>query len=70
MQEVDGDTAKCKWLQGMEDQNQYPPHLLLRIIRPHDVHQDLETEVSMKGVVTKVDAPLKFTVFGQASPGK
>ena len=70
VQHFGGNAAeKSDLLRRFEELKQYPPRLSLRIIRPHKVQQDLETEVTVKGVVTRDDVPLKFTVFAQ-SPGK
>ena len=71
MQHVHGSVeARSNFLRGLEEQKRYPPRLSLRVVRPHEVQQDLESVVTVDGVVTEDDMPLRFTVFAQAPPSK
>ena len=61
------DTAKSEFLREYEELKEYPPRLSLKVIRtPHEVQQDLVTEVSVDGV----DPSVAFDIFARAPPGK
>ena len=73
VQEIDGDiTEKSEQLRSLEKQKRYPPRLILWIRRSPEVQQDLETTVSVNGVVTRPGKPkpVGFTIIAPAPPGK
>ena len=61
------DTKKRGFLRRYEKLKEYPPRLSLKVIRtPHEVQQNLVTEVTVDGVNPSV----AFGIFARAPPGK